>query len=133
MLPAKTSADDPARHVRDRTELISDPKAEAEAARRFKDVSRDEALPGTPIITIVVRDKDELDDDGLVILAKLPYLRSVVTGGVASNQQVRSLARLRQVQNLYLYTEEVRADNLRAPAPLVRLRLPDPRQQHDRR
>jgi hypothetical protein len=114
-------ADDPDRLLRERAVLIYEPRDEVRAVARFKSVYRDEGTPGTPIISVNVRDNDNLDDEGLSILAKLPYLQSVVTGGLMSHQ-VRSLARLRQVQDLSLYGTEAGADDLKALAPLGRLR-----------
>jgi hypothetical protein len=119
--PVAGWADDPDRFLRERATLIYDPRDEARAVARFKLVYRDEGTPGTPIITVDVRDNDALDDEGLSMLARLPYLQSVVTGDL-TGRQVRLLARLRQLQDLSLYATPAGPDDLKALAPLPRLR-----------
>jgi hypothetical protein len=121
LLPAKALADNPAPQLRDRAERLFDPTNDAVALSRFQKVERDKAIPGAPIVSVDIRDNEKLDAIGISVLAKLPYLRSVVTGDLSCSQ-VRCLAELRQLQELSLYAPDAGADELKVLATLPRLR-----------
>jgi hypothetical protein len=114
-------ADNPAPQLRDQTARLFDPTNDAVASSRFHNVERDKEIPGAPIVGVDIRDNEQLDAIGITVLAKLPYLRSVITGDLPSSQ-VRALAGLLQLQELSLYAPDAGADELKSLAGLPRLR-----------
>ncbi len=121
-LPFAVRADDPVRYVRDSTLLICDPAIEAEAVARFNKwvVVRDVEMQGTPIV-LVGLSEDGLNEDALLLLTKLRQLRCF-KGEFLNGKQVRSLAQIRQLEELVLLSTNTDADDLKALASLQRLR-----------
>ncbi len=121
LFPVTTWADDPTRRFPDRSEIVSDPKAEAEAAVRFGVFERDQSMPGEPITAVAVMAWHHvLDEEGARILARLSHLRTFA-GFDLSTAQVRSLARLPQLKELLLNSWKTSADDLKALVPLTGL------------
>ena len=84
LLPATALADDPARHIPSRTELLCDPTDEARADARFgrAQIVRDKEKPGSPIVEVYGSRLPDQDDD-VSILVRLPHLRSLKTYNLA--------------------------------------------------
>jgi hypothetical protein len=118
-------ADESARHFLDRTTIVYDPRDEQEVISLFRnmEIVRDQAVPGTPIIKLDLSEGN-LNESRLSALAKLPHLRSFEAWhvGQLNDNQVECLARLRQLQELWLFDAHVGASEWHAWTALPRLR-----------
>ncbi len=123
LLPHMARADDAARHVRGRTEMLFDQAAEAETDRLVERAGlyhkRDKQLPGTPIVIIAIR--EEIDDELFKALARLPRLRWVAITSPTSND-LKRLFQFRQLDTLEIVGAKLETSEMKALAAMPSLR-----------
>ena len=129
LIPTVAPADNPAPHLHDHTEMLFDPADEARIAIVLKQEEvpyrRDKELPGTPIFEISLL-PSQVNERVLTAVERLPFLRNVCAWAPReklSPQQVKRLAKLRQIEWLQLQASDLGKDEMQAIGSMPRLRF----------
>jgi hypothetical protein len=120
--PAAAPADNPASHLRDRTEALFNPADEDEAVKLIGQSGsrwrRDAELLGAPIVLVSLVDNP--DDEVLRALQKLPYMRTLAAR-LITDVQLKALTKLRQVEKFTIVATGLGRPEMVALAEMPRL------------